>query len=54
MRFSIDVLRIELSVSDTGTNPNISDPPLKTLTSAQQQKLGQTMSDILHRFRFIN
>ena len=44
----------ELSVSETGTNPNISDPPLKTLTPAQEKKLNQTMSDILHSFRFIN
>ena len=44
----------ELSVSEAGANPNISDPPLKTPTLAQQQKLDQTMSDILHSFRFIN
>lgn len=44
----------ELSVSETGTNPAVSDPPLKTLTAAQQQKLDRTMSDILHSFRFIN
>ena len=42
----------ELSVSETGTNPNISDPPLKTLTPAQQKKLDETMSDILHSLRF--
>jgi hypothetical protein len=44
----------ESSVSETGTNPNISDPPLKTLTPAQRQKLDQTMTDILHSFRFNN
>ena len=42
----------ELSVSQTGSNPMISDPPLKTLTPAQQKKLDETMSDILHSFRF--
>lgn len=57
---SIDLYRMvhkqrcfELSVSETGTNPNSSDPPLKTLTPAQQDKLQQAMSDILHSFRFI-
>jgi len=44
----------ELSLSETGTNPNISDPPLKTITPEQRQKLGQNMSDILHSFRFID
>jgi hypothetical protein len=44
----------ELSVSEAGTNPNVSDPPLKTLTTTQQKKLDKTMSDILHSFRFIN
>ena len=42
----------ELSVSQTGVNPNMSDPPMKALTPAQQKKLDQTMSDILHSFRF--
>lgn len=42
----------ELSVSETGTNPMISDPPMRTLTSAQQKQLDKTMSDILHSFRF--
>jgi hypothetical protein len=44
----------ESSVSETGTNPNISDPPLKMLTPTQRQKLDQTMSNILHSFHFIN
>ena len=44
----------ELSLNQTGTNPNISDPPMKTPTPAQRQKLGHTMSDILHSFHFIN
>lgn len=42
----------ELSDSRTGTDPNASDPPTKTLTPAQQKKLDQTMSQILHSFRF--
>ena len=42
----------ELSVSETGTNPNISDPPMKTLTPTQQKKLDQTMADILYSFGF--
>jgi len=42
----------ELSVSQTGTNPNMSDPPLKTLTPAQYKQLHQSMSQILHSFRF--
>jgi len=44
----------ELRVSETGTNPNISDPPSKTLTPTQRQKFGRTMSDMLHSFRFID
>jgi hypothetical protein len=43
----------ELSVSETSTNPNNTDPLLKTPTPAQQKKLDRTMSDILHSFRFI-
>ena len=42
----------ELSVSETGMNPNLSDPPLKTLTPAQYKRLHQSMSQILHSFRF--
>ena len=42
----------ELSVSETGTNPMISDPPMRTPTPAQQKKLDTTMSEILHGFRF--
>jgi hypothetical protein len=42
----------ELSISETGMNPMISDPPMKTLTPAQQKELDQTMSDTLHSFRF--
>jgi hypothetical protein len=56
---SIDLYRafhkqrcFELSVSQTGTEPNVSDPPMKTLTPAQQRRLDQSMSQILHSFRF--
>jgi len=58
---SIDLYRafhkqrcFELNVSQTGTDPNVSDPPMKTLTPAQQKKLDQAMSQILHSFRFSN
>lgn len=44
----------ELGVSQSATNSNISDPPMKTLTPAQQKKLEDTMSRILHSFRFSN
>jgi len=42
----------ELSVSQTETNPNAFDPAKKTLTTSQQKKLDQSMSQILHSFRF--
>jgi hypothetical protein len=42
----------ELSVSETGTNPNLSDPSPKTLTPARGKRLDQAMSLILHSFRF--
>jgi hypothetical protein len=42
----------ELSVSQTGTDPNVSDPPMKTPTPAQGKKLDQGMRLILHSFRF--
>lgn len=42
----------ELSVSQTGINPLLSDPPMKTLTPTQQKDLDETMSRILHSFRF--
>jgi hypothetical protein len=44
----------ELSDSRAGTDPNASDPPTKTLSPAQQKKLDQTMSQVLHSFRFSN
>jgi hypothetical protein len=56
---SIDLYRafhkqrcFELSVSQTGTDPNVSDPPMKTLTPAQGKKLDEGMKLILHSFRF--
>ena len=44
----------ELRVSETGTNPLMFDPPRKTLSPTQQQKLDRTMSHMLQSFRFIN
>ena len=44
----------ELGVNQSATNPNMSDPPMKTITPAQQKKLQDTMSYILHSFRFSN
>jgi len=56
---SIDLYRafhkqrcFELRVSQTGTDPHVSDPPMKTLTPAQGKRLDQAMSLILHSFRF--
>ena len=56
---SIDLYRsvhkercFELSVNEAWTNANISDPPMKTPTPAQQKELDRTMSDILYSFRF--
>src|SRR5579872_1895314 len=43
---------LDLSVSQTETNPGVSDPPMKTLTPAQGRKLDQAMSLTLHSFRF--
>jgi hypothetical protein len=42
----------EVSVTTTATEPTVSDPPMKTLTSAQGKTLDQSMSQILHSFRF--
>jgi hypothetical protein len=56
---SIDLYRVfhkqrcfQLSVSKTETEPHVSDPPMKTLTPAQEKRLNQAMSLILHSFRF--
>ena len=43
----------ELSLSETGTNPDVADPPMKTLTHAQRKELDESMSQILHSFRFL-
>jgi len=43
----------ELTIRETGINPNNTDPPTDTLTPAQQKKLDQSMSQILHSFRFL-
>lgn len=58
---SIDLYRafhkqrcFELSVSQTGTDPNVSDPPMKTLTPRQGKSLDEAMSLILHSFRFLD
>jgi len=42
----------ELSTTSTATNPNNYDPPRETLSAAEEKKLSETMSDILHSFRF--
>jgi hypothetical protein len=42
----------ELSFSQTETDPNVSDPPMKTLTPAEGKKLDEGMKLILHSFRF--
>lgn len=44
----------ELRVSTTQTNPEITEPPMKTLTRTQKKELDQSMSRILHSFRFLN
>lgn len=56
---SIDLYRVfhkqrcfEVSVSQTETEPSVSDPPMKTLSPAQGKRLDQAMSLILHSFRF--
>ena len=43
----------ELSLSESGTNPNVSDPPMKTLTPAQQKDVDESLSHMLHSFRFL-
>jgi hypothetical protein len=42
----------ELSLSETETSPAVTDPPMKTLTTAQRKRLDKPMSLILHSFRF--
>jgi hypothetical protein len=42
----------ELAVTEAWTNPDISDPPLKKLPPAEEKKVEQAMSSMLHSFRF--
>jgi hypothetical protein len=58
---SVDIYRafhkercFSLSLSETGTDPGLTDPPMKTLTPAQQKRLDDSMSQILHSFLFSN
>lgn len=44
----------ELRISTSATSPAVSDPPTKTLTPTEQKQLDQSMSQILHSFRFSN
>jgi hypothetical protein len=44
----------ELRVSTSATSPAVTDPPMKTLTPVRQKQLDQSMSQILHSFRFSN
>jgi hypothetical protein len=43
----------ELAINQTGTEPHVTDPPMKTLTAVQQKMLDRTMSNVLHSFRFL-
>jgi hypothetical protein len=56
---SIDLYRVfrngtcfELSTSSTETDPNASDPPMKTLSTFELKRVSDTMSEILHTFHF--
>jgi len=42
----------EACITEAEANPDMSDPPLNTLTPVQQKELQQTMADILHSLRF--
>ena len=44
----------ELSISQSGTDPSLSDPPLEPITPARQKTLDRSTSQILHSFRFLN
>src|ERR1051326_6480766 len=44
----------ELDVSETETEPHVSDPPMNTLTPAESKKLHQALDDILHSFHFLD
>jgi hypothetical protein len=43
----------ELSLSESETEPHVSDPPLKTLTHVQQKDLDESLTRVLHSFRFL-
>jgi hypothetical protein len=43
----------ELSLSQSETNPAAFDPPIKTLTEAQQREMNESFSLVLHSFRFL-
>lgn len=42
----------ELSIGQSGTNPDVFDPPKKTLTDAQQKDVDESLAQILRSFRF--
>jgi hypothetical protein len=43
----------ELSLSESETEPHVADPPLKTLTHVQQKDLDESLTRVLHSFRFL-
>jgi hypothetical protein len=43
----------ELSLSESGTDPSVSDPPMRTLTPAQLKDVDESLSHVLHSFRFL-
>jgi hypothetical protein len=43
----------ELSLTESQVNPNVFDPPIKTLTPAAQKDMDESLSEILHSFRFL-
>ena len=57
---SVDIYRafhdqscFELRLSETETNPGVYDPPKKTLTHAQRREVDESLSQVLHSFRFL-
>ena len=44
---------VEVSISATATKPDLSEPPMKTLSAAEAKNISDTMSEVLHSFRFI-
>jgi hypothetical protein len=43
----------ELSLSESGINIAVTEPPIKMLTPAQQKDVDESLSQILHSFRFL-